>query len=140
MGDVGQWPRGQRDQPRARRSRFFRSLGHPVGSSTDEARFTGAPHPRKKRLRSYGWTPNGPSTPPSTRSANSKMLKALLTVYTSAAASLPRYFSVTGAAVWADAASRYALKIAHALFPNCWKNGVGSRIAMVALALFTRAL
>jgi DNA-binding MarR family transcriptional regulator len=46
----------------------------------------------------WGWSPNGPNTPPSIRS-DCRTANALSKVKTSAAASLPRYFWVTGAAV-----------------------------------------
>jgi hypothetical protein len=63
----------------------------------------------------------------------------LSAVKTSAAASLPRYLAMTGLATFAEAASRYALKIAQELFPYLAKNGAGSRLAMVARAPASRS-
>jgi hypothetical protein len=47
--------------------------------------------------------------------------------------------AATGVATFADAASRYALKIAQELFPYAAKNGAGSRLAMVARAPASRS-
>jgi hypothetical protein len=99
--------RDRKNRDRAGHSR----KGSRTKASTDPSAQPGRESHRTARWRSphVRLIPKGPCMPPSSRTENSNTANALSKVNTSAAASWPRYFLVTGAAIWVVAASRYAL-------------------------------
>src|SRR3979411_2948228 len=84
------------------------------------------------RNRAHGWTHDAK---PRSRRRDSMTQNVVLAVKTSAAASTPVYFLITGAAAPSVPASRYPFPPAQAFSPYFWKYGVGPTVGSVFLTL-----